>query len=475
MTGVCDEVKPICGPCQKGKRICKDPISKVKFARPKGLVTAVSGEGDRSDESQGEMEPLSQISILRSVPTRDGGSFQTMRIGRRRKAIEGPARVQSDDRIPLLRRPTLSPVESLQLILVQSFNIIQPGLRLSLLTEFMTDVPPMLGRSAAFDDAIACLVSFHGQILHGRKSGDDLKQVNLYAKAILSLRAALTDPVESYSDLTLGAVVVAAIRNEECFFNRPEWKQVSFTDVLDCETDFLTDQLERELAALPALLVKIRAFYNSPSEIASNIIYQEALQLRSSLGNISNFVDETLENRLDIIEVPSATGDTLVPTVFQFSTRPLASLCANFWGISVLVDTITARFLPAHTPKMTMHGLQERCLLARQRIFMSYEFTEPFRPLGAMYMSGPLIMAYRGAIAEEKDWIMQRLWQIGELFDDPQAVWGQTNLDYASAYLLGEPIVLPPHYKGCDPHDWGAYGYMQMQFEELSLDQSDVS
>jgi hypothetical protein len=148
--------------------------------------------------------------MVRSVPTTGGGSFQTMRIGRRRRAPGGVTRPVS-----LLQSPSVSPVESLRLAMLQSFNLSQLGLRLSVLAAFLEDAPRMLGHSAAFDDSIACLVHCHGLILRGQRPADHVTQGNRYAKALRSLQAALTDPVESYSDLTLAAVTI--LGNVEIF------------------------------------------------------------------------------------------------------------------------------------------------------------------------------------------------------------------------------------------------------------------
>lgn len=89
------------------------------------------------------------------------------------------------------------------------------GFRMPTVAGYMKNIPQMLGQSACFDDSIACLVNCHDLVIHGQRPADDLKQGNMYAKALISLQAALTDPVESYSDLTLGAVTI--LGNVEVF------------------------------------------------------------------------------------------------------------------------------------------------------------------------------------------------------------------------------------------------------------------
>ncbi|OAG09776.1 uncharacterized protein CC84DRAFT_1255741 [Paraphaeosphaeria sporulosa] len=487
----CDEVQPVCGPCHKGKRICKDPISKVKFARPKGISPHVARE------SESLIETLPRISIVRSIFTTEGSSFQTLRIGRRRRALRGVAKPDAYATLPLLRPPKLSSVESLQLAMLQSFKLDQPGLRLSVMAGFMEDVPRMLGQSTAFDDSISCLVNCHGLTLRGQRPAGDIAQGHLYATALLSLQTALRDSVESYSDLTLGAVtilgyvevfgggsripqsvqhaggacklievrgpsrphsnftkvlymaqrgqsvVVSIMRNESCFFSEPEWKRISYDNLYDRESDFFIDELLREFTALPALLVNVRAFYYSPDEIVSYGIYLEALRLRESLVLVTDFVNQKLRNGHDIAEGPPTLGDTFLTKTYQFSSRELAHVCTFSWGVSIIINTIIARFLPANTTASVVRGLQEQCLFARQRIFMSCKYSQQFRPFGTQYLAAPLIIAYRGATVEEKTWIMHQLWQIGELMTEVEVVWGSVSLEYASKLFYGESIVLP--------------------------------
>lgn len=233
------------------------------------------------------------------------------------------------------------------------------------------------------------------------------------------------------------------LRNEACFFNEPKWRELSYVDVYDNETDIVVDELLREMTALPALLVMIRAYYFSPDETMSKSIYQEALRLRESLSMVTEFVSQALEKGCDIVEEPRTLDGTASPTVYRFSSVDLAHACTFSWGISIIINTIIARFLPADTPTSVLGDLQDQCILARQRICMSCEYAHQFRPFGAMYLAGPLIMAYRGATVEEKTWIMHQLWQFGELMAEPEVVWGAISLEYASKFFYGEPI-LPP-------------------------------
>jgi hypothetical protein len=233
------------------------------------------------------------------------------------------------------------------------------------------------------------------------------------------------------------------MRNEAYLFNEPEWRQISSEDVYARETDMFTDELWRELTALPTLLVKIRTFCHSPDEAVSYAIHLEAVQLRKSLKSVTDFVDQALQNGYDIVEGPPKLGETFLTTIYRFSSKELASICVSSWGTSIIINTIIARFLPADTPASVFSDLQDNCLLARQRILMSCEYAQQFRPFGAHYLSGPLMMAYLGATAEEKTWMMHQLWRIGELMNEVEVVWDPFSLECASKLFYGEPIVLP--------------------------------
>lgn len=199
--------------------------------------------------------------------------------------------------------------------------------------------------------------------------------------------------------------------------------------------------MERELTALPSLMRRVRQFHSSSNAAERASVLKQAQQLRRAIQATSEFVTQSVENKVDVFEVPSRVGDTLFPTIYQFSTRTLADVCAFYWGVTIILDTIIARFLPL-TSQSAMEILRDRCIRARQQICMSYEYCEQFWPMGCMYMSGPLIMAYHGATAEERLWIMLKLWRIGELMPQVQTFWGPVGLEIASRYFFGEPLKL---------------------------------
>ncbi|KAF2682237.1 hypothetical protein K458DRAFT_433193 [Lentithecium fluviatile CBS 122367] len=488
----CDEAKPVCGPCAKGNRACKDTISRYKFTEPKAASATPQSEA----RSRKTLEPCTEIAVLSSAETEDGGSFQTMRFSRPKRK---PAKLPLGDPVrqsPLPRHPSFSTIETLQLTLAESFTYRSPGLRLSVIANYIIEIPPRIGHSVALDDAINCLVNCYTLVCHGSPPGLDPKQARLYTMALFSLQRALADPIESYSDNTLGAVTilghvevygggaqdarpnyiqhaggavkmvqvlgpkyfrskfakllyvhsrqlsiaVATVRGEECFLHTPEWREISCTELIRSPTAWISDQLGRWMTAFPSLVKKVRHCLASPEDMDPIVILRDAQQLRRGFQEIAEFVEESMRNGIDVIKLPSAHSDLMTPIIYQYATRDLASICVNFWGFSIVLDTIMAKFMPPDSPPSVFENLRNRIISARLHIYMSYEYSEQFRPLGTQYMSAPLIMAYFGATNEEKIWSMHKLWDIGELVPRSKYIWGPVALEFISRYFIGEPV-----------------------------------
>lgn len=202
-------------------------------------------------------------------------------------------------------------------------------------------------------------------------------------------------------------------------------------------------ELEQGLAALPSVVKQIRKFNLTPHEVETASILRDVQQIRRSIHGVSEYVTECLQNASDIVKVPSAYGDPLTPLVYEFSSRAIADICVFYWGVSIILDTIIARFLPPGSSRSALGPLLNRCIQYRRYICMSYVYSEQFWPLGAMYMSGPLMMAYRGATAEEKTWIMHKLWKIGEFLPHSRHFWGPGELEMASGLLFGDQYGMP--------------------------------
>lgn len=256
-------------------------------------------------------------------------------------------------------------------------------------------------------------------------------------------------------------IVVSMLRNEPCFFGKPEWRTISFESLYEREADSFVDEFLREFTALPALLINVRAFYRSLDEIAGYEVYLEALQFREALAPVMDYVEQKLQNGHDVVERPSLHGDTVISTAYTFSSKQIAHVCTFIWGVSIVINTIIARFLPEGMSASPSHDLQEQCVMARQHLYKSVEYSHQFRPFGMQYLQAPLIMAYRGATPEEKKWSMHQLWLIGELLADVELIYNAIALDHGSKMICGEPIVLPAALEGGDlDADLAHYSYM---------------
>jgi hypothetical protein len=348
------------------------------------------------------------------------------------------------------------------------------GLRLPTIAPYAFEVPSRLGQSSALDDAIACLVNCHSSLRRRVPPCLDLKQENLYAKALLSLQTAVEDPVEGYSENTLAAVtilntvelygsvthgswskaveaaggaskmiqilgpdyfksrfakllynrsrganvslthsksfrykaltlqiVVSLVKGEDSFLNAPGWRSISFGDIYSSKAEWVLHDMMQEMTALPSLIRKVRSYNASENDANPAQVLRETQQLRRILQEASDFVAASVGSNTEVIELPSAYKDSLIPTVYQFATCQLSSLCVSYWGFSIILDTIVAKFIPQYLRSASVTNLYDRIKRARQQICMSYEYSQQYLPLGT-YMTGPLIIGYYGAPEEEK-------------------------------------------------------------------------
>jgi hypothetical protein len=187
--------------------MCENPVSKVKFVDPKLTGTLVHRSG--RSQKNGFSKHYVDMPILKYRLTQDGATFQTLRMSTtKRRASQYSKGALESSRIS--QSPTLSSCETLQLILLETFHSANPGLRLDIIAPWILDVPRRLPYSPTLEDATACLVQRRISLLGGNSCSPTRArdQASKYAKALLSLQTALSDPEESLSENTLCAVAI---------------------------------------------------------------------------------------------------------------------------------------------------------------------------------------------------------------------------------------------------------------------------
>lgn len=235
---------------------------------------------------------------------------------------------------------------------------------------------------------------------------------------------------------------MSILRGEECFLNTPEWLAIEYDHMIQTRAEAMCTEIVQHMMGLPSLLKKVRAFYDLPNEPGRQNILREAQKYRRGMQSAAEFVADALEKGTEVLELPAVSPDSLTPFIYDFTSRSMANACIFHWAFSTVIDTIIARFLPIDSPPSAIDILRNRCIAARQRVLMSVSYTEQFWPLGAMFMSGPLIMVYNGALPEERTWIMHKMWHIGELIPNSKVFWGPVGLEIGSKFFLGEPITV---------------------------------
>jgi hypothetical protein len=172
--------------------------------------------------------------------------------------------------------------------------------------------------------------------------------------------------------------------------NLPEWRSLSFDDLSDRPEGRVINEVMEILRYAPSLVRDLRRWLSFQNDDGSDIL-KRAQTLRRALQGPSQFATECLVAGTDVVEKPSASGDEMFPTVYQFASKSIASACAQYWSTAILLDTIIGRLLPPTSPPSAFRALSDRCISYRQHICMSFEYARQFWPLGSMYISGPLV------------------------------------------------------------------------------------
>lgn len=215
---------------------------------------------------------------------------------------------------------------------------------------------------------------------------------------------------------------------------------------------------------MPSICKRTRLFHHTQDAAEAISIFLEICQLRHSLATVDQFVHEKLHNGRDITIIPAQQVDSLTPFVYRFASNELADICVSYWAFSIIINTIMARFLP-YQPRWTntmgpsravtaaiaslvsTEELCDDCIRTRQHIFMSYEYSEQRWPLDVMYMASPLIFAFHGATEVEQEWLLSKLWRVGELMPNARKFWSKEGVEFIAKLYLGEPIPGIPSSK----------------------------
>lgn len=329
---------------------------------------------------------------------KDGGTFQKLRLLRTRKG--GPLSSQmADEPSPMLVCPGSSAGEILARRLFTFIDCSDHGVgaRVRIHGMWLKELPRRFGSSPALDSTVACLVSSHEAVIRGEDHSMWL-DYQQYGKAIKALQSVVDNPKEQLSTNTLATVAlmwriegtfaaatgligrqtvhaqaladmlrlrglgpckdnldflltvdcqVAAVQSclardisQPCIFDSEEWDLVFQERHGRSDLSMLYWNVFREFVRYPGLGHDLYMIYLYPDKATSTIqdVAHAALRIATNLERISHSIKAALDDPKVCVTKPSATGDPLIPIVFEFRDTEAAPLLGYYCFYSIAIN-----------------------------------------------------------------------------------------------------------------------------------------
>ena len=157
----------------------------------------------------------------RSAIERNGALFQTLQAVESEHPMRPPSKGNTSPLMVLpLRGLSLSSQETLSYALIESLYETHPtGHQLKEILPFLTEVPARVGHHAALDSAVTCIISAHRSLIQNHITESEVTAgYDKYVEALISLREAIEDPVQSTSSETLCATIVMGMYEVSFFW-----------------------------------------------------------------------------------------------------------------------------------------------------------------------------------------------------------------------------------------------------------------
>ncbi|KAI1457956.1 hypothetical protein F4805DRAFT_467031 [Annulohypoxylon moriforme] len=422
----CDECWPICGQCKRSNRFCPprsalkivDDGAKVRSAM-QGKMTPYPGRGDSSNSQ-------SSGSIL---------------VGTNRN-------VNVD-----VNRPTpLTPSERLAFGLINSLQVDNQSYRLSVIGEFMWEVPRHLGRSDALDAVTNCLIVTHKNVLDGGHQDSQIHPQS-YNRALQSVRKAIIHPKSWSSSDTLCATILlhrleavfgtypnftievhaaglAALLEKrgppnsadkldfqttvdshisiqkDCFLASPKWGLVLDEKNGRSDTQMIYYRLVREMTIWPTLVRENAQLQQGDLTINTNRVVEKGLCVLEQLRRIDDDLTKLLSSQKLMGIKPSEDTSSLVPAMFEVKDKLAAMLVCHYGMYSIVVHRIVLSQLyrgMGGDGTQTQRHLESEMMRQCKRIWMLIDYSRCHKPFGLPIMTPALMMTYglaQGPVAQ---------------------------------------------------------------------------
>ncbi|OAG03637.1 uncharacterized protein CC84DRAFT_1197332 [Paraphaeosphaeria sporulosa] len=218
----CDETWPTCVNCRKNGKLCPGPPSRHTFrdAGPQLDKQSTSIKTNQNSAPQDQVHQKTQLTHLKAIWSNTGAAVLKFRLsptGDDQEASKGHSKGRSptehSSNLPMsIRYGPLqtSPHHELARALIEAMETDDAGYSISDFGSFMHEVPCRIGRNAALDTAVACLLRTRSALL-SKNTLDNLQTPKYYLAAVQRLQRSLEDPVEGMSSNTLCAAVILSL------------------------------------------------------------------------------------------------------------------------------------------------------------------------------------------------------------------------------------------------------------------------
>ncbi|KAK7510144.1 hypothetical protein IWZ03DRAFT_363658 [Phyllosticta citriasiana] len=418
----CDQKWPTCERCQRSGLACpgpSNPHAKFVDERPMHYRSSFSSDDEPSSPNASHA-PCTSLEPIRTRIEHDGAMYSTFRIVREGSSssegspasesehVTSPTRVQSPPRRPRPsprpprwvyspRQLPWSPVDRITHRFVKTLREQGASNQMTLFGPFIAQVPTRLGSTRALRDAAQCLMATHEAVIL-RKSGEGIN-LELYVKALGSLRAAIVKPVKSELTSTLCASALLAIteaytvgtvgtnrnfvthlggaasilqklgpgvfRNAQSFERgvlraiavgvgldalfgdkddilcSPEWEEVAFDTTGLQEPRLSLNKLMHAMSFLPSLSHDIRACEAGSTDphVTPARLYTRAHALRVMVDEVTPYIEETLTNPARVV-LEQSDPCSIWEHAFFYSDYGTAFVCWFYWNMSMVAQSI---------------------------------------------------------------------------------------------------------------------------------------
>ena len=227
-------------------------------------------------------------------------------------------------------------------------------------------------------------------------------------------------------------IIESLHKDEPCFLNEPEWLQVSrdiFRDMsvgVDNEDSLelfrLAETFYEEMLKIPEQLYDARnfriAYKRAQPRFPTTVLFKQELVRRivTTRANFKSFFAkfEGCLMKLDYGWTSYSSDDPVITRFYQFPNVFVASTCTGYWTVLVMLNFMLMELQKATAPeKENLYKLENKETALDICRSTPYMLTSSFLgPFFCIFGLRICLVAFENA--QERDWVMKKLFEIGE-------------------------------------------------------------